>query len=127
VSAPSHAVDDLLASFQAEIEQTLARAGVVIRMLAGELQTNTASIDAVWWEQIEAMKTALGADAANTCTDDPLEQQRAISAVEGWVADHISQADHETWMAAVLVMNGDLEGEQIVRGCLAPNLTAPQP
>ncbi len=46
--------------------------------------------DELFWDLIDEVKSALGARAANTCSDAEDEQDDALSNAEQWVADSLS-------------------------------------
>ncbi len=72
--------------------------------------------DELFWDLIDEVKSALGARAANTCSDAEAEQDDALSNAEQWVADSLSS---DARAAALLVW---LEGPEKARDALLRRL-----
>ena len=106
---------EVIAEFERDLALTRARAEALIITLVRAIENSGDSSDEFFWEQIDALKSDLSTRAANACGDDPHEQERAISHTENWVANNISNAAHEAWLAAVLTVHGVEDGERIVR------------
>jgi len=106
---------EAIAAFERDLARTRSRAAPLIDTLSRALENSGDVSDEFYWTQIDDLKGHLGEECANACSGDLQDQDDAISDAENWVADNISNADHETWVAAVLTLQGDEEGERIIR------------
>lgn len=78
-----------------------------------------AAIEAFFDDLIDEAKGSLGSIAANACSDDEREQEKAISLCEDWVADNISNADIEAWILCALDTLGIDEGTAAIDEAVA--------
>lgn len=77
-------------------------------------------------EQVDNLKSRLGADAANACGDDEDQQNETISAVEEWVSDNIS--DNPTnEIAATLWLLGAEDGEMAIINAIKSSASKKSP
>jgi len=93
------------------------RAGL-IETLRLELEMSGEALDDFFYEQIDELKGYLGAQAANETSDNPNEQEAAISAAEDWVASHLAGEGYRAAIAITLYLNGVREGAQRLRAAV---------
>ena len=107
-------VENVIAAFRQEMERVVEQHADTLRVIAAAVDAAGAGKDELWWEQIDAMKGALGADAANAVADK--DAGRALLSAEEWVGDTITNGGTETWVAAVFALHGNTRALEVIRG-----------
>jgi hypothetical protein len=118
-SASQRVVD----AFECELAAIRDRSSALVRTLSEALEGSMDAIGDVYWEQIDELKGYLGSRAANDAGDDRQAQAQAIAQCESYVASHISNADAPMWVTAVIAMNGEERGAEIIREALLESAT----
>lgn len=118
-SAPSavvrHDGDDApLAVFDAAIASMLDTHGEEIRAIADRLDADGGGLSEEVDDIVSDIKSHLGAEAANSASDD--EAEYAIGAVESWVTDNVSNSTSDRRVAAVYAHLGAEEASRRLVG-----------
>jgi hypothetical protein len=116
--------ESILKGYAREMEHIIRSDPAFIQEICEQMDAHQKALDGVYWDHIDALKSYLGGEAANQCSDDESEQEEAIGDCEAWVADNVSN-DTENWIASVLALHGKDAGVLWLRQQIA-KVTAPR-
>jgi len=102
----------------AEFEAFKCQHATIIDVLAKETAGKEDELSCLLDDHAADLKSMLGANAANECSDDLAEQESAINEAEEWVADNIANSSIDDRIAGLLWLNGAAEGALIIQKAL---------